>query len=69
MVNPITGEMSFEERTKESWKKEEAKDSKLKEVASVRKQEIVRKKESEVKQEPLDYFAEDKRKRQELYQQ
>jgi len=29
MVNPITGEMSFEERTKESWKKEEAKEQKI----------------------------------------
>lgn len=64
MVNPITGEMSFEERTKESWKKEEAKDSKLREVPPVRKQEIVRQKEPEVKQEPADYFAEEKKEQQ-----
>jgi|JI9StandDraft_2_1071091.scaffolds.fasta_scaffold209560_2 hypothetical protein len=53
MVNPITGEMSFEERTKESWKIEESKDKAFR----MKKEKTLEIQRPEV-EEPFDYFIE-----------
>ena len=69
MVNPITGEMSFEERTKESWKKEESKESKVRApeksgMAKPQRQQPApfAERREEKKTDPFDYFSEEPKK-------